>query len=81
MRVRVKLHGMFRVGIDDPDGLVELTLPDDTDVAGMIEVIRETSPMLDPRACLVMISGAAVPLDQALKDGDEVHIYSIFSGG
>lgn len=72
---------MFRVGVDDRDGLVELTLPDETDVAGMIEVVRETSPMLDPRACLVMISGAAAPLDRALKGGEEVHVYPIFSGG
>lgn len=81
MQVRVRLHGMFRVGVDDPDGLVELSLPDEADVAGMIEILRETSPMLDPRACLVMISGAAVPLDRTLKDGDEVLLYPIFSGG
>ncbi len=81
MRVRAKLHGMFRVGVDDPDGLVELTLPDETDVAGMIEIVRETSPMLDPWACLVMINGATVPLDRALQDGDEVLLYPIFSGG
>ena len=81
MRVRVKLHGMFRVGVDDPDGLVELTLPDETDVAGIIEILRETSPMLDPRACLAMISGVAVPLDRTLKDGEEVLLYPIFSGG
>ena len=81
MRVQAKLHGMFKIGVQDPDGVVELTLPDQTDVAGLIEVLRETSPMLDPRACLVMIGGARVPLDRTLKDGEEVHLYPIFSGG
>jgi molybdopterin converting factor small subunit len=61
--------------------LVELTLPDGTDVAGVIEALRETSPMLDPRACLVIASGAQVPLDRTLKDGEEVGFYPTFSGG
>jgi molybdopterin converting factor small subunit len=81
MRVRVALHGLFKVGVDDPDGLIELTLPDGTDVAGVIEVLRETSPMLDPRACLAMVGGERVVLDRPLKDGEEVRLYPIFSGG
>ena len=81
MRVRVKLHGMFKIGVKDPDGVVELTLPDKTDVAGLIEALRETSPTLDPRACLVMIGGARVSLDRTLRDGEEVGLYSVFSGG
>ena len=81
MRVRVKLHGLFTVGVDDPDSLIELTVPDGTDVAGVIEVLRETSPMLDPRACLAAVGGAQVPLDRTLKDGEEVGLYPTFSGG
>jgi len=81
MRVRVKLHGMFKVGVKDPDGVVELTLPDETDVAGLIETLRETSPMLDPRSCLIIVGGATVPLDRTLKDDEEVSLYPIFSGG
>ncbi|NIO72693.1 MAG: hypothetical protein GTN71_27655 [Anaerolineae bacterium] len=81
MRVRVTLHGWLKVGVDDPDGLVELTLPDGTDVAGVIEALRETSPMLDPRACLAIVGGAQVPLDRTLKDGEEVGLYPTFSGG
>jgi hypothetical protein len=45
MQVRVTLHGWLKVGVDDPDGLIELTLPDGTDVAAVIEALRETSPM------------------------------------
>jgi len=81
MRVRVALHGWLKVGVDDPDGLIELTLPDGTDVAGVIEALRETSPMLDPRACLAMVGGAQVPLDRTLEDGEEVGLYPTFSGG
>ena len=67
MRVRVTLHGWLKVGVDNPDGLIELTLPDETDVAGVIEALRETLSMLDPRSCLVMVGSARVPLDRALK--------------
>jgi len=81
MRVRAKLHGMFIIGVKDPDGVVELTLPDETDVAGLAEALRETSPTLDPRACLAMVGGAIVPLDRALKDGEEVHFYPTLTGG
>jgi len=81
MRVRVTLHGWLKVGVDDPDGLIELILPDETDVAGVIEALRETSPLLDPRACLAMVGGASVPLDRTLKDGEEVRLYPTFSGG
>jgi molybdopterin converting factor small subunit len=81
MRVRVILHGWLKVGVNDPDGLIELTLPDGTDVAGVIEALRETSTMLDPRACLAIVGGAQVPLDRILKDGEEVGLYPTFSGG
>jgi hypothetical protein len=81
MRVRVRLHGLFTVGVSDPDSLIELTLPDGTDMAGVIEALRETSPMLDPRSCLAMVGGERVLLDRTLKDGEEVCLYPIFGGG
>jgi molybdopterin converting factor small subunit len=81
MRVRFTLHDWLKVGVKDSHGLIELTLSDGTDVAGVVEALRETSPMLDPRACLVMIGGAQVPLDRTLKDGEEVSLYPTFSGG
>jgi len=81
MQVRVTLHGWLKVGVEDPDGPVELTLPDGTDVAGVVEALCETSPMLDPRACLAIVSGAQVPSDRILKDGEEVGLYPTFSGG
>jgi len=75
------LHGLFTVGVSDPHGLIELTLPDGTDVVGVVEALRETFPMLDPRSCLVMVGGAKVSLDRILKDGEEVGLYPIFGGG
>ena len=81
MQVQVTLHGLYTIGVGDPNGLVELTLPDETDVAGLIEVLRETSPTLDPRSCLAMVGGAKVSPTRVLQDGEEVHLYPLFSGG
>ncbi len=81
VRVRVKLHGLFTIGVGNPDGLIELTVPDGTDVSRVIEALRETSPMLDPRSCLVIVGGARVLLDQTLQDDEGVCLYSLFSGG
>jgi molybdopterin converting factor small subunit len=79
--VRVKLYGTLTIGVRHPDHLVELTLPEGTDLQGMIESLRHTSPMFDPRSCFAMVKGRRVPLDRTLVDGDEVHLYPIFSGG
>ena len=81
MRVRAKLHALFKIGVKDPEGIVELTLPEGTDIAGLVETLRETSPTVDPRACLVIIDDATVPLDYTLGDGEEVHLYPLFTGG
>ncbi|MGD2179150.1 MAG: hypothetical protein PVG71_15165 [Anaerolineae bacterium] len=81
MRVRIRLYGLLTIGVNDPDHLVELTLPDGTDVGGMIESLSQTSPMFDPRSCFAMVGGGRVPLDRTLTDGEEVHLYPIFSGG
>lgn len=81
MRVRATLHGLFRVGIDSPDGRLELTLPEGASVAMLAQMLRETSPAIDPWACLAMIGGERVSLDRSLADGEEVHLYPLFSGG
>ena len=81
MQVRVTLYGWLRMGVSHSDDSLELTLPSGVDVAGVIEALRTTSPMLDPRSCLAMIDGARVPLDRILKEGEEMHLYPVFSGG
>ena len=58
-----------------------LTLPDGTDVAGVLAVFRQTSSFFDPRTCLALIDGERVELEQVLEDGEEVHLYHLFSGG
>ncbi len=81
MQVRVTLHGWLKIGVEDPDGRVELTLPDGGDVARVIEALRETSPLLDPRACLATIGDVQVSLDRTLQDGEQVGLYPVFGGG
>ena len=81
MRVRVKLYGLLTVVTRNPDNLVELTLPDGTDVAGLIEAFRETSSLFDPRSCIAIVGSQRVPFSRTLKDGEEVHLYHLFTGG
>jgi hypothetical protein len=81
MRVRVMLHGWYRLGVEGSDSPLELDVPDGTDVAGLAQVLRQQSPMLDAYASLVMIGGTQVDVDRVLVDAEEVHFYPIFSGG
>jgi sulfur carrier protein ThiS len=81
MQVQVKLHGLLVAGADSPDGWLEVTVPEGTDVAGVFEALGEISPMFDSRACLTLVDKIKVPLDWVLSDGDELHLYHLFSGG
>jgi molybdopterin converting factor small subunit len=81
MRIRVTVHGMLTVAVKDPDGRVEVTVPEGTNVQGVVEKLSERSPLLDPRACLAVMGGVKVPGDRALQDGDEVHLHLIVGGG
>ena len=81
MRVRVKAYGLLIAAVDHPDRLIELSLPEGTDIAGAISVLQEASSLFDPRSCLAVVDGVKVPNDHVLRDGDEVHLYHVFSGG
>jgi len=82
MRIRVVAHGLLTVAVRDPGGAIDLTVPDGTDIQGVLELLHGISPVFDPRATPVtVIDGAQVPLDQVLNDGEEVHLYPIFGGG
>jgi hypothetical protein len=81
MRIRVKLYGMLTIGVRDPDHRVEVSLPGGSDVAGLLQTFCETSSLFDPRSCIAMIDGTKVPLSRPLKDGEEVHLYHLFTGG
>jgi hypothetical protein len=81
MHVRVVLHGWYTVGLENPDGCLDVDVPEGTDVAGIAQALRERSPMLDAYASLVMIGGKKVELNRVLMEGEEVHFYPVFSGG
>ena len=81
MQVQVQPHGLLSATVDVPGSWIELTLPVGTDLAGAMEVLGEISPLFDARACLAIVEGIKVPPDQILKDGDQVKLYHLFSGG
>jgi molybdopterin converting factor small subunit len=81
MRIRVKLHGLLTTGMDFPDDVAELVVPERSDIAAVVEGFRERSALFDPRACLAIVAGVKVPLDHVLQDGDQVDLYFPFGGG
>ena len=83
MRVRVRVFGLLRAAVADPEGRLEITAPEGTDVAGLIALLatERSSSMFDARACLAVVDGARVPLSQVLEEGQEVGLYHTFSGG
>ena len=81
MQVRVKVHGLLTTGMKNPDDMVELELPERTDIAAVVERLRERSALFDPRAILAIVAGVKVPLDHVLQDGDQVDLYLPFGGG
>jgi molybdopterin converting factor small subunit len=83
IRVLVQVHGLLRAAVRDPNGVLDLTLPEGTDVAGAIEALRErqASSLFDQRACMAVVNGAKVPLDRTLEDGEQLQLYHLFSGG
>jgi hypothetical protein len=80
-RIRVIAHGMLTATVHEPEGRIELPAPDGIDVRGVIEILSERSPLFEVRACLAVIDGVRVPLDQLLQDGEEVNLSLLFGGG
>jgi molybdopterin converting factor small subunit len=83
MKIRVRLHGLLVSAASEPEGLLVLDLAVGTDVAGLIDHLREdlASSFFDGRALLATVEGVLVPLDRTLGDGDTVGLYHTFSGG
>ena len=81
MRIRIKVFGLLVAAVDNPERFIDLSLPTGTDVAGAIDRLQTTSSLFDPRSCLAVIDGVRVPQDHVLQDGDEVHLFHMFSGG
>jgi molybdopterin converting factor small subunit len=83
IQVLVQVHGLLRAAVHDPDGVLDLTLPEGTDVAGAIEALRErqASSLFDQRACMAVVDGEKVPLDHPLQGGEKLQLFHLFSGG
>ncbi|HSR34249.1 MAG TPA: hypothetical protein VLY63_27090 [Anaerolineae bacterium] len=81
IRIRVTVHGMLTAAVDDPSGILDIVVPEGTDVQGLVEILSERSPLFDPRACFGLIDGARVPGDMLLRDGQQVNLYLMFGGG
>lgn len=81
MRVRVTAHGLLTAAVSHPDDLLELDVPDGTDILRVIEILAERSPLFDPRASLAVVDGVKVPLARPLHEGEHVHLHLLFGGG
>jgi molybdopterin converting factor small subunit len=81
MRIGVTVYGLLTAAIQDPSGRIELTLPEATDVEGVIEILGKRSSLFDARACIAVVDGVQVPLIRALTDGEELRLYPVFGGG
>lgn len=74
MQVTVALKGRLGEGRTGYDG--QLTLADGA-VAGDVPAACG----IDPRTCIVVVNGAAVPRGTALADGDRTQLYPAQAGG
>jgi hypothetical protein len=72
---------MLTLAVSDPGGLVEMTVPEGTDIHGVVVLLSARSPLFDPRALLAVMDHAQVPMSRVLQDGDEVHLYMVIGGG
>jgi hypothetical protein len=81
MRVQVIAHDMLTLAVRDPDGQLEVSVPEGTDVRGLIEVLSERSPLFDPRALLAVKDHVQLSPSQVLQEGDQVHLYMLIGGG
>lgn len=81
MRVWVTAHGLLTAAVNHGDNLLEVEVPDGTDIRGLVEILSARSPLFDPRATLAVVDGTRVPLGQPLREGEDVHLYLLFGGG
>lgn len=81
MHIQVFVHDMLTLAVSDPDGHVELAVPEGTDIHGVVVLLSARSPLFDPRALLAVIDHVQVPMSQVLQDGDQVHLYMVIGGG
>ncbi len=74
MQVTVTLKGHLSEGRKPYDAPVRL--PDDAVTTDLLEACG-----IDPRTCLVVVNGVAVPRGTPLSDGDRTQLYPAQAGG
>jgi sulfur carrier protein ThiS len=81
--VRVRVHGLLTAALEAPGSWLDVEIPAGTDVEALIQTLSQQlgSPLFDRRSCMATVGGVVAPLDQSLRDGAEVEIYHLFSGG
>jgi sulfur carrier protein ThiS len=81
LHVTVQAHALLRLGVDSPDGRLEMAVPEGTTVEALIETLGERSSFFHPLSCMALIEGDVVSLDRILCEGEELHLYAVFGGG
>ena len=74
MQVTVTLKGRLAEERPAYDGRLDLA-------DGAVAADVATAYGIDPRACVVVVNGAAVPRSTALADGDRTQLYPAQAGG
>lgn len=74
MKVTVTLKGRLADGRSGYDGA--MTLAD-----GAVAADVPTACGIDPRTCVVVVNGVAVPRGTALADGDRAQLFPAQAGG
>jgi sulfur carrier protein ThiS len=74
MQLTVTLKG--RLAEERPGYADQVTLAD-----GAVAADLAAACGLDPRACVVVVNGAAVSRSSALRDGDRAQLYPAQAGG
>jgi sulfur carrier protein ThiS len=73
-RVLVTLKGTLADRL--PGGRAEVDVPEPATVAALTEVLG-----LPPRACIVVVNGAAADPGTPLADGDRIQVFPPMAGG
>lgn len=74
--VRVSVNLMGRLAEEHPGHDRVLTLPE-----GAVARDVASASGIDPRACVVVVNGSAVPHGTAVTDGDRLTLYPAQAGG
>ena len=79
MVVVVHLHTVLqRKGPEGSISRLVVELPTESDLAALLRLLEI---QMDPEELLLVVNTRTAPLEQALRDGDEVHLIPALAGG